>query len=247
MRSTRNCYARFAQRYSVMQKPHFNSSQSGFSLIELLIAMSLSVVLMGLASILLAGSFNIRARENQRTEAIADAQRGMNLMTREIANSGYALADNGIVLPDSGTTSIRVRANLNAAAGETTSNSATDRDEDVKFMLYTDSGTSYIVRLDVNVGAQEMVLANRVDSLSIRYYADKVYYATGDCDITNVQDAVGNPVTEVTQKSAAKYVVLSVCVTLPAAGSPGGPGYQPTSRVQFVSDVALRNSNLVNY
>jgi len=230
-----------------MQKPHFNSSQSGFSLIELLIAMSLSVVLMGLASILLAGSFNIRARENQRTEAIADAQRGMNLMTREIANSGYALADNGIVLADSSNTSIRVRANLNAAAGETTSNAASDRDEDVKFMLYNDSGSSYIVRLDVNVGAQEMVLANRVDSLSIRYYADKVYYTTGDCDITNVQDAVGNPVTEVTQKSAAKYVVLSVCVTLPAAGSPGGPGYQPTSRVQFVSDVALRNSNLVNY
>jgi len=230
-----------------MQKPHFNSSQSGFSLIELLIAMSLSVVLMGLASILLAGSFNIRARENQRTEAIADAQRGMNLMTREIANSGYALADNGIVLADSSNTSIRVRSNLNAAAGETTSNAASDRDEDVKFMLYTDSGTSYIVRLDVNVGAQEMVLANRVDSLSIRYYADKVYYTTGDCDITNVQDAVGNAVTEVTQKSAAKYVVLSVCVTLPAAGSPGGPGYQPTSRVQFVSDVALRNSNLVNY
>lgn len=230
-----------------MKKPHFKSSQSGFSLIELLIAMSVSVVLMGLASVLLAGSFNIRARENQRSEAIADAQRGLNLMTREIANSGYALADNGIVLPDSSNTSIRVRANLNAAAGETTSNAASDRDEDVKFMLYNDSGSSYIVRLDVNVGAQEMVLANRVDSLSIRYYADKVYYTTGDCDITNVQDAFGNAVTEVTSKSAAKYIVLSVCVTLPAAGSPGGPGYQPPSRVQFVSDVVLRNSNLVNY
>src|ERR1043166_6011038 len=138
MRSTRNCYAGFAQRYSVMQKPYFNSSQSGFSLIELLIAMSVSVVLMGLASVLLAGSFNIRARENQRSEAIADAQRGLNLMTREIANSGYALADNGIVLADSSNTSIRVRANLNAAAGETTSNAASDRDEDIKFMLYND-------------------------------------------------------------------------------------------------------------
>ena len=230
-----------------MQQTYIKSSQSGFSLIELLIAMSVSVVLMGLASVLLAASFNIRARENQRSEAIADAQRGLTLMTREIANSGYALADNGIVLADSSYTSIRVRANLNAAAAETTSNAASDRDEDVKFMLSTDSGNSYIVRLDVNVGAQEMVLANRVDSLNIHYYADKVYYATGNCDITSVQDAFGNPVTEVAQKSAAKYIVLSVCVTLPAAGSPGGPGYQPASRVQFVSDVALRNSNLVNY
>ena len=196
-----------------MQKPFMNSSQSGFSLIELLIAMSVSVVLMGLASVLLAGSFNIRARENQRTEAIADAQRGLNLMTREIANSGYGLGDNGIVLPDSSNTSIRVRANLNTAAGETTSNAASDRDEDIRFMLFNDSGSSYIVRLDINVGAQEMVLANRVDSLNIRYYADKVYYATGNCDITNVQDAFGNAVTEVTQKSAAKSRPLQ-----PAAG-----------------------------
>src|SRR5436190_24290563 len=110
-----------------MQKPFMNSSQSGFSLIELLIAMSVSVVLLGLASVLLAGSFNIRARENQRTEAINDAQRGINLTTREIANSGYGLSTNGIVAGDSGTTSIRVRANLNATAGETTSTLATDR------------------------------------------------------------------------------------------------------------------------
>src|SRR5438876_4384490 len=222
MRSIENRNARFVQRYSVMQKPSLNSSQSGFSLIELLIAMSVSVVLMGLASVLLAGSFNIRARENQRTEAIADAQRGLNLMTREIANSGYGLGDNGIVLPDSSNTSIRVRANLNAAAGETTSNAASDRDEDIRFMLFNDSGSSYIVCLDVNVGAQEMVLANRVDSFKIRYYADKVFYTAGICDIGGVRDAAGNTVNEAA-KSSAKYVVISVCVTLPAVGTPGSP------------------------
>jgi hypothetical protein len=30
-------------------------------------------------------------------------------------------------------------------------------------------------------------------------------------------------------------------------GTPGSDGYQPPSRVQFVSDAALRNSDLVNY
>jgi len=55
-----------------------------------------------------------------------------------------------------------------------------------------------------------MVLANRVDSLNFRYYPDKVYYTTGLCDITNVVDAAGNAVSEVTQKSEAKYVVISV-------------------------------------
>ncbi|HAF13171.1 MAG TPA: hypothetical protein DCK93_16400 [Blastocatellia bacterium] len=220
---------------------------AGFTLLELLIAMTITLVLLGVASGILASSFRIRTRENQKTEALADAQRGLNLITREVANSGYGLTDNGIVSADSGLTSIRVRANLNASDGEITSSLATDKDEDVKYMLYTDSGNSYIVRLDVNVAAQEMVLANRVDALNIRYYPDRVYYTTSTCDVTNVVDASGNPISEVTQKSNAKYIVISVCVTLPAVGTPGSNGYQPDSRVQLVSDATLRNSDLVNY
>jgi Tfp pilus assembly protein PilW len=231
-----------------MQKRDLNQSTAeGFSLFELLIAMTITLVLLGLSSALLASSFRFRTRENQRTEALADSQRGLNLMTREIANSGYGLTDNGIIASDSGLTSIRVRANLNASENETTSNTAADRDEDIKFLLYTENGFSYIVRLDVNVAAQEMVLANRVDALNLRYYPDKVYYTTAFCDIANVVDASGNPVSEVTQKSDAKYVVISVCVTLPQVGTPGSAGFQPPSRVQFVSDAALRNSDLVNY
>jgi prepilin-type N-terminal cleavage/methylation domain-containing protein len=230
-----------------MQTRSFDPTQRGFSLIELLVAITITLVLLGMGCVILASSFNMRSRENQKSDALADAQRGLNLMSREIANSGYALTDNGIVAGDSGLNSIRVRANLNAASAETTSNSATDRDEDVKYLLYTDSNNSYIVRLDVNTSAQEMILANRVDALNIRYYADKVFYTTGTCDITNVQDAAGNAVSEVTQKSSARYIVISVCVTLPAVGAPSSPGYQPPSRVQLISDVALRNADLVNY
>ena len=181
------------------------------------------------------------------SSALADAQRGLNMITREVANSGYGLTDNGIVTGDSSPTSIRVRANLNASEAELTSGAASDKDEDVKFMLYTENSNSYIVRLDVNVSAQEMVLANKVDSLTIRYYPDKVFYTTGDCDIGSVVDSAGNPVSEVTQKSSTKYIVISICVTLPEVGSPGSDGYQPPSRVQLVSDAALRNSDLVNY
>lgn len=230
-----------------MQNQAPRSNEAGFTLAELMIAMTVTLVMAGLASVLMASSFSIRARENQKTEALADAQRGLNLMTREIGNSGFGLTDNGIVGADSGLSAIRVRANLNAAAGETTSSTTTDRDEDVKYLLYTDSNNSYIVRIDVNSAAQEMVLANRVDSLKLRYYADKVTYSNGNCDIANVRDSFGNPVGEVAQKSGAKYIVLSICVTLPAVSTPGSPGYQPPSQVQLVSDVALRNSDLFNF
>ncbi len=220
---------------------------AGFSLLELLIAMTVTLTMLGIASGMIASAFRIRTRENQKTEALADAQRGLNMITREVANSGYGLTDNGIVTGDSSSTSIRVRANLNASEAELTSGAASDKDEDVKFMLYTENSNSYIVRLDVNVSAQEMVLANKVDSLTIRYYPDKVFYTTGDCDIGSVVDSAGNPVSEVTQKSSTKYIVISICVTLPQVGSPGSDGYQPPSRVQLVSDAALRNSDLINY
>ena len=230
-----------------MKPTNSRHREAGFTIVELVIAMTVTLVMVGLVGGLLAGSFSIRTRENQRTEALADTQRGLNLMTREISNSGYALTDNGLVAEDSGASSIRMRANLNASSGETTSNSATDRDEDVKYFLYTDSNNSYIVRLDVNTTAQQMILANRVDALNFHYYADKVTYTSGECDIADVRDASGNPVGEVAQKAGAKYVVLTICVQLPAVSTPGAPGYQPASRVQLTSDIALRNSELYTY
>jgi len=230
-----------------MKLSNTKDREAGFTIAELVVAMTVTLVMIGLTSALLAGSFSIRTRENQRTEALADTQRGLNLMTREIANSGYALTDNGIVEDDSGVESIRVRANLNASSGETTSNSATDRDEDIKYFLYTESGFSYIVRLDVNTAAQQMILANRVDALKFRYYPDRVSYTSGDCDISNVLDSHGNPAGEVAQKAGAKYVVMTICVNLPAVSSPGAPGYQPASKVQLTSDIALRNADLFSY
>lgn len=224
-----------------MTEPNAQRLDAGFSLIELLIAMTITLTIMGLTSGLLASSFNVRARENQKTDALADTQRALNIMTREIANTGFGLANNGIVAADSTETAIRVRANLNAFDSQTTSNSISDRNEDVKYSLYSAGSDSYIVRLDIGTQNQTTVLANRVDSLRIRYYAAKVNYTlTNNCDISTTSP-------EVIQKSDTRYIVISVCVELTARGTPGSPGYQPASRVQLVSDVYLRNADIVNY
>src|SRR5215213_9674347 len=127
-----------------------NSQRSeGFSLIELLLAMSIVLVIMGLTTTLLVSAFNTRSRENSRSDALADAQRALNIMTREIANTGFGLTNNGIIAADSNENAIRVRANLNAFDSQTSSNSISDRNEDVKYSLYTTGDESYIVRLDI--------------------------------------------------------------------------------------------------
>lgn len=219
--------------------PQFKRS-AGFSIIELTVAMTITLILMSLASILISGSFNVRGRENQKSSALADAQRALNAMTREIANSGFGLSNNGIVAAQSTSTAIRIRANLNAFDRKATSNSVVDSDEDVLYSLFTDSSQSYVERIDVNSGARTTVLANRVDALVIRYYDDKIDYTSGTCSInTNA--------TEVSDKTRAKYIVIVACVQLPAVGRPDAPGYQPVSNVQLTSDVSLRNADLVHY
>ena len=224
-----------------------SSRQSGFSLLELVIGMAITLVIVTIASTLLASSFTIRGRENQRSAAIADAQRALNTMSREIANAGYGLSTNGIVAGDSGLTQIRVRSDLNLNGSTNTSL------EDLKYVLVNDANGSFIVRMDLQPSQTTGLIANRIDGLKIRYYDERVTYTIGDCktglancDISNVRNSAGAAKAEVTP-SLATYIVLILNVTLPAVGTPGSPGYQSPSATQLVSTVTLRNSNLQYY
>jgi type II secretory pathway pseudopilin PulG len=223
------------------------NSQSGFSLIELVIAMTVTIVIATVASTLVAQSFRLRSREDVRSDAIADAHRALNIVTREIANSGFGLADNGIVPGDSGPDAIRFRANLNAytrdEAGDAVAGSegVVDRDEDIKYLMYNDDAANrhYLVRYDAYIGSTvgqregTTVLANRLDSFSLKYF-----------------DSSGNELDVVTTPLAvasAWRVRLTVGVILPAEGQPGSPGYQPATTLNLVSDVVLRNASQITY
>ena len=241
-----------------MKTRHANN-EAGFSLFELIIAMGITLTILGLSSTILAGAFNTRSREDRKSDAIADVQRALNIMTREISNSGLklpgglnAVAKNGIVTNDSDNQSVRIVSNLNgmpdSANGYYEDPDVEDTDEDLKFLMYVDNALSqrYIVRYERNGSNQTTVLANRVDSLVFRYYDEKVTYSTtvdaaGVCDITNVVNASGAAKSEVSP-AAAKFIVIAVGVTLPAVGTQGQSGYQPASQVQLTSDVVLRNS-----
>jgi type II secretory pathway pseudopilin PulG len=246
-----------------MRRANINEgNQAGFSLLEVLIAMGITITIMGLATTLLAASFRVRSREDRKSDAVADVQRALNIMTREIANAGLklpsglaAVSSNGVVANDSDNESLRIISNLNGmpdpANGYFEDTDVTDSDEDLKFLMYVDAalGQRYIVRYEKNGSNQTTVLANRIDSLIFRYYDEKVTYDTtirtvdGSqvCDITNVKNAAGDDKSEVSP-GAAKFVVIAVGVTLPAVGTPNTDGYQPASQVQLTSDVVLRNS-----
>jgi len=202
--------------------------------------MSVTLAIMTIASILLASSFSIRSRENLRSTALADAQRALNSLSRDIANAGYGLTTNGIVAGDSGATQIRVRSDLDLSGATDSS------DEDVKYVLINDANGSFIVRMNLQPNQTTSLLANRIDGMAIYYFDQQVTYTVGDGVISNVLNSSGVTQAPVSP-DLAKYVVILLKVTLPAVGTPGGPGYQPLSKTQLVSTVALRNSRLQYY
>jgi len=224
-----------------MRAVEARKSEAGYTLAELMVAMVITLILTGLAGKFLEGAFNVRFREDERSMALADAQRALNIMSREIANSGFGLSNNGLVAADSGSGAVRVRANLNAFDRVASSSSVSDPNEDVRYRLIRTATNSYIERLDVNTGARVAVLANRVDDFTVAYFSQKVDYTATNCDI------VADGAVEVADKKTARFVVIAVCVDLPPRGSPGGAGYQPASSVQLVSGVAIRNANLTRY
>ncbi|MDQ3651532.1 MAG: prepilin-type N-terminal cleavage/methylation domain-containing protein [Acidobacteriota bacterium] len=255
-----------------LKTPHSPCPEGGFSLIELMLAMMITLVVMVLASTLLAGSFRVRSREDRRSLALADAQRALNIMTREIANTGFrlppdltyasgaaqiALPVNGIIPINSNLNSIRIIANLddpgNGAAADPVVG-PTEESEDVRFAMAVNNGSNYLARYDNNVtNNKTTVLADAIDSLNFYYYDERVRYtAATDANgrvngtLTGVLNAANAAEAEVAP-ALAKYIVIVVRVRLPAVGTPNAEGYQPESNVQLVSDVGLRNTTSSQY
>ena len=228
-----------------MSSVNKKATNGGFSLLELLIAMVITMALMTAASSLLANALRVRSRENQKSDALADTQRAINIMSREIANAGFNMIGNGIVPGESGLNEIRVRSNLNkfdfdpSVSADSRMN-LQDPGEDITYFINEADNTMYLARHD-KYGTGSTVLANRIDSMNIHYFGQKVSYTAppGGSDITNFPAEVA--------PENSKYIVIAVSVTLDAVGQPGAPGYQPPYSVLLCSDVTLRNADLWIY
>ena len=202
--------------------PKEHRRAAGFSLIELTIAMALLLIMLAGASQLLMRSLGTRTRENQKSDALADAQRALNIMSREIGNSGFGLDYNGIVAADSHPTTtsdpvtaeIRIRANVNNSDATTG-----QADEDVTY-VYQGSPAFAIVRYDKNTNTQT-TLANRIDAMQIIYV-----------------DAAGTQSTLATPTVVANAVSVRITVQVNLTPTVG----QPASQVLLTSEIALRNA-----
>jgi len=196
-------------------------SAAGFSILELVIAMTIMLIVLGLVSSLFSRSLATRQRESSRTDALAAAQAALNVISREISNSGYGIAGNGIVNADSTSTKLHFLSNI-----KNDNTIFTDPGENLTY--YFDPVTQSILRHDANGGgpnvAQTSTIVNRISSLGFQYF-----------DYVGTNPPVG-PNTTPTVNTARVRVTVSVL--LEQVQSQANP-----QSVVLVSDVALRNSD----
>lgn len=194
-----------------------NKRNGGFSLLELMVSMSITLGTLGLITSLFSAALGTRERESRKTDALSSARASINIMSREIANAGYGLKTNGIVLSDSNQNKIRIRANL-----ENMDSTINSPGEDIAY--FYDASTSSVVRFDPNDNPQTSVVINRISTINFKFYD---YHGSSS---TSTQ--------QVAPTNQTGRVRITATVQLePVQGQPDN------QVVTFTSDVTLRNSN----
>lgn len=191
-------------------------NERGFSLVEMMVAMTVLLVLLGLVSTLFASAMGTSSRQSRRSDALTSARAAIQVISREIANSGYGLNSNGIVAADC--TNQRLHFRTNSTNNDL---STDDPGEDVTY--YYDATTKSIVRFDRFGSPQVSVVVNGISDIQFQYF-DYV----GD---TSTVTQVTTPTTDTSRVRITVTVMMDPVV-----------GQLSNDTVQFSSDVTLRNS-----
>ncbi|HEY0080384.1 MAG TPA: prepilin-type N-terminal cleavage/methylation domain-containing protein [Pyrinomonadaceae bacterium] len=230
-----------------------SSREAGFSLIELSIAMAVTLGILVVATNLLSQSFGVRSREDRQSDALADVQRALHIMAREISNSGFSIPSPLTYTPAGGGASATVPSNglllsycddeqlafvSNLSAATASDQNVSGANEAVYYSLETEpaTGNSYLVRVDLNNNNNTMVLANRIDAVEF-IYVDKNPTTGALTELAAGSSPTANTV----------GVKIRVTVDLPAVGSPKSPGHQPAWQTELETQVVLRNAIISSY
>lgn len=183
-------------------------------MIELLVAMLITLIIMGLAVASFSTALNTRAMESSRTDALTSAQAAINILSREISNSGYGLTTNGIVIDDSNEKILHIRANT-ANNDKLTSSPG----EDITFFYDADSQS--VVRYDAASDLTSGII-NRISDVTFKYF-----------DYSG--STMNGPNSFPTEDTGRVRITLTVLL-------PDVQGQPADQKVTFTSDVTLRNS-----
>ena len=155
-----------------MQNSVKNSAE-GFTLVELLIAMAISlVVLTSLSSAFISQRKTYDVQE-QITEMIQSTRGAMDIISREIKMAGYNPTGGVIVGIPYSATQLEIRADLNGD-GDTADSNET--------IIYTENSG----RIEREAGGNTVTLAENIQSFTFQYYDTDGNTTTTAADIRQV-------------------------------------------------------------
>jgi prepilin-type N-terminal cleavage/methylation domain-containing protein len=199
---------------------------SGFSMVELLLALVITLIILGVAVASFTQALTLRANESSRTDALTSVQAAINLMSREISNSGYGLNTNGIILGpnDSNNDRVHFRANTTNTYPSNSDPGTINPGEDITF-FYDDNSES-IVRYDAVTKLRSGVI-NRISDVKFQYW---------DYSGNNVSGPYDLP----TANTGRVEITLRVCLDLKSQIRCRNQPVEKT--VSYRTQIALRNS-----
>jgi type II secretory pathway pseudopilin PulG len=198
-------------------------AEHGFSLIELIIALLITLLILGVAVATFTSALTSRQFQASRTDGITSAQAALNIMSREIGNSGFGLVHNGLVVADSGENRIHFRSNINNENQFTN-----DEGEDVTY--YFDTASQSVVRYDPMANPTTSGIINSVSDIDFYYYNFGPF-----CNqTTSPGGCLGAASTDTGKVRITLTVVLDSNANVNANGN--------RRNVEISSEVTLRNS-----
>lgn len=197
--------------------------QSGFSLVELIVSLAVTLVVLGAVVAAFTGALTSRQYQAGRTDGITSAQAALNIMSREIGNSGFGLVHNGLVVADSNENRIHFRSNIN-----NTNQFTNEEGEDITY--YFDPNSQSVVRYDPAGSPTTSGIINSVSDVDFHYYN----FGTACNQTTSPGGCLGNASTDTGRVRITLTVVLDAGANVNANGN--------RRNVEISSDVTIRNS-----
>lgn len=182
----------------------------------MMVALTVMLILLGVVSSLFAAAMGTRSRQSRRSDALTSARAAIQVISREIASSGYGLNSNGIVYADCTNQRLHFRTN-------TTNDDVTTDDAGEDITYYYDAATKSIVRYDRFGTPQVSVVVNGISGIQFQYFD-----YSGD---TSTATLVTTPTADTSR------VRITVSVQMDPVF-----GQIDNDTVRFSSDVTLRNS-----
>jgi type II secretory pathway pseudopilin PulG len=196
----------------------------GFTLVELIVSMVLTLIILGVAVTVFSGALKGRDYQSARTDAIVSAQAAINIISRDVGNGGYGLLNNGIVLGDSTSERLHFRTNV-----ENSNYVTTDSNEDITFFCDDcDASGGSVVRYDASGAGTTSGIINKVSRIRFQYW-----------DYNEITHALTGPFDVPTLNTGRISITLTVIINN-TSGAPSGAG--DAANVTVTSDVTLRNS-----